>query len=802
MKRLVRNRSRITPPFFRHRESKGGTMFATNDTEPVGERIASRPTFRNRLTGFGFLLVMVAVLVAGTVATYQFSQSTERENAIAINAYDLRGDLFHIAADLGLPAAYQTKNIHEEVILAIGSARDEISEIVAAGDTPPLLERAIDASMAYLSIAQRALSDATAGSTRTSQLNRDAASAADLEEQAATQVEQSAHRSSIEGRSDGIFALILAVLLIALGLLWYSRRRRIEAVTMTREETSARFESIIENSSDLIFLTGASGEPQYCSPSAAHFFGVTAEDFCSKPLDRFLYPDDVDVALDALATLLVAGAIPPFDVRVRHADGGWRTLEMTADDLSVPSGPPSVAWHSRDVTVRRTLEEQLARQAFEDSLTGLANRALLLDRLGHALTRDGRNVDSVAVLMIDLDGFKSINDGLGHDAGDHALNEIAARIVRSARPSDTVARLGGDEFVVLLESLSAPTIIDDVASRILDIVRQPFVLHGKTVRISASIGIAVSVGASSTPISLLRDADIAMYAAKAAGRDRYHFFDTSMHSRANEEFGLINDLNRALERRELILYYQPSIDLDGERLEGVEALLRWRHHETGLIMPDVFIPIAEQTGLIVPIGRWVLQQACAQAVAWRHAMKQGQPFVMEVNVSGRQLNHKSLVADVAHILADSGLEPENLVLEITESVLMDDIDVAVQRLRELKDIGVSIAIDDFGTGYSSLAYLRQLPIDILKIDKTFVDAASAGNPGGDAILRAILDLGKGLELKTIAEGVEEASQANYLKNLGCDSAQGYLYARPMPPDDLSIRFETNEWGSSLTTPSA
>jgi EAL domain-containing protein (putative c-di-GMP-specific phosphodiesterase class I) len=252
----------------------------------------------------------------------------------------------------------------------------------------------------------------------------------------------------------------------------------------------------------------------------------------------------------------------------------------------------------------------------------------------------------------------------------------------------------------------------------------------------------------------------------------------------------------------LILYYQPSIDLDGERLEGVEALLRWRHHETGLIMPDVFIPIAEQTGLIVPIGRWVLQQACAQAVAWRHAMKQGQPFVMEVNVSGRQLNHKSLVADVAHILADSGLEPENLVLEITESVLMDDIDVAVERLRELKDIGVSIAIDDFGTGYSSLAYLRQLPIDILKIDKTFVDAASAGNPGGDAILRAILDLGKGLELKTIAEGVEEASQANYLKNLGCDSAQGYLYARPMPPDDLSIRFETNEWGSSLTTPSA
>jgi diguanylate cyclase (GGDEF)-like protein/PAS domain S-box-containing protein len=674
---------------------------------------------------------------------------------------------------------------------------------VTAGNTPPLLERAIGASRAYLSIAQRALSGAAAAtSIQTSQLNRVAASAGELEERAATQVEQSAHRSSIDGRLDGIIALILVVLLIALGLLWYSRRRRIEAVTVTREETSARFETIIESSSDLIFLTSAIGEPQYCSPSAAHFFGVTAEEFCSKPLDRFLYPDDVQVALDALATLRLAGAIPPFDVRVRHADGGWRTLEMTADDLSLKSALPSVAWHSRDVTVRRTLEEQLARQAFEDSLTGLANRALLLDRLGHALARDGRSVDSVAVLMIDLDGFKSINDGLGHDAGDHALKEIAARIVRTARPSDTVARLGGDEFVVLLESLGAPTIIDDVASRILDIVRQPFVLHGRTVRISASIGIAVSKGASSTPISLLRDADIAMYAAKAAGRDRYHFFDESMHSRANEEFGLINDLNRALERREFILYYQPSIDLEGERLEGVEALLRWRHHETGLIMPDVFIPIAEQTGLIVPIGRWVLEQACAQAVAWRHVLTPGQPFVMEVNVSGLQLNHKSLVPDIRNILANSGLEPENLVLEITESVLMNDIDVVVERLRELKEIGVSIAIDDFGTGYSSLAYLRQLPIDILKIDKTFVDAASAGDPGGDAILRAILDLGTGLNLKTVAEGVEEANQAIYLKHLGCHSAQGYFYARPMPPDELSNRFEANEWGSTQAPPSA
>jgi diguanylate cyclase (GGDEF)-like protein len=402
--------------------------------------------------------------------------------------------------------------------------------------------------------------------------------------------------------------------------------------------------------------------------------------------------------------------------------------------------------------------------------------------------------------MIDLDGFKSINDGLGHDAGDRALKEIAARIAQSARPSDTVARLGGDEFVVLLESLSAPMIVDDVSNRILEIVRQPFMLRGRKVRISASIGVAVSEGANSTPTSLLRDADIAMYAAKAAGRDRIQRFEAAMNSRANQQFRLINDLNHALENRELVVYYQPSIDLENARIEGVEALLRWQHRESGLIMPDVFIPLAEQTGLIVPIGRWVLEQACAQAVEWRHALTTAQPFVMEVNVSGHQLNHESLVSDIRHILANSGLEPENLVLEITESVLMSDIDVVVERLRDLKDIGVSIAIDDFGTGYSSLAYLRQLPIDILKIDKTFVDAASAGDPGGDAILRAILDLGSGLNLKTIAEGVEEENQAIYLKSLGCDSAQGYLYARPMPPDDLNIRFDANEWGSMLALP--
>jgi EAL domain-containing protein (putative c-di-GMP-specific phosphodiesterase class I) len=285
-----------------------------------------------------------------------------------------------------------------------------------------------------------------------------------------------------------------------------------------------------------------------------------------------------------------------------------------------------------------------------------------------------------------------------------------------------------------------------------------------------------------------------MYAEKTSGRDRSARFDPAMHARATQQLRFSQDLARALENRELVVYYQPSIDLARAKLEGVEALVRWRHRELGLLSPDLFIPIAEQNGLIVPIGRWVLEQACEQAVAWRAELPPENPFVMEVNVSGRQLNHESLIPDVRSILANSGLAPEGLVLEVTESVLMNDIDLVIGRLRELKELGVSIAIDDFGTGFSSLAYLRQLPIDILKIDKSFVDAASAGDPGGDAILRAILDLSAGLHLRTIAEGVEEASQAQHVKALGCQSAQGFLYSRPMPPGELSARFAANDWG--------
>jgi diguanylate cyclase (GGDEF)-like protein/PAS domain S-box-containing protein len=743
------------------------------------------------------LLAMLGVFVVGTIATYQFSQSAERESNIAINAFDLHGDLRQIAGDLNLPDANRTTQVRRDVTSAITGAQQSIREIRAMGGASLPLEHAINKSQAYLKSARHALASST--SPKTLQGSVAAADAVgDLVDRAATGAEQSANRAALDGRIGGVLVLFLVVLMFASGLLWLARQRRRGAVMATRAEASAQFETMIEHSSDLFFLTSDDDRTQYCSPSAARFFGMSAAEVCAAPLERLVHPDDLERASDAMATVHVTGAVGPLDLRVRHGDGGWRTLEVTANDLSSVSTVRAVAWHTRDVTDRRALEEQLARQAFEDSLTGLANRALFRDRLGHALARGARTHASVAVLMIDLDGFKAINDSMGHDAGDDALKEIAARVARSARPGDTIARLGGDEFAVLLEGLGEFSFADEVANRILDLVRQPFVIQETSVRVSASIGIAVSGTAEGTPESLLRDADIAMYAAKTSGRDRCRRFEPAMHARATQQLRFSQDLAHALERRELVVYYQPSIELAGARLEGVEALLRWRHHEFGLVMPDLFIPVAEQTGLIVPIGRWVLEQACEQAVAWRAELKPEDPFVMEVNISGRQLNHESLIPDVRSILANSGLAPENLVLEITESVLMSDVDLVVGRLRELKELGVSIAIDDFGTGYSSLAYLRQLPIDILKIDRTFVDAASAGDPGGDAILRAILDLSAGLHLKTIAEGVEEVSQARHVKDLGCQSAQGYLYARPMPPEELSIRFTGNAWGSPVT----
>ncbi len=435
----------------------------------------------------------------------------------------------------------------------------------------------------------------------------------------------------------------------------------------------------------------------------------------------------------------------------------------------------------RDVVLVRDQADELQYQAFHDALTGLPNRVLVIDRATQMLGRAQRIRAPAAALFIDLDDFRQINDGFGHPAGDELLQTIAARLQAVVRGGDTVGRLGGDEFVALVEPGSFEIAPEFVAERILEVLRQPITLRTpsrSTVTITASMGVATAQGLSAE--ALMREAHVALYEAKQAGRDRYVLFRSAMEATLQARLRLQADLREALARDELFLLYQPTMDLQTQRVVGVEALIRWRHPARGVIAPDTFIPLAEETGLIVPIGRWVLAEACKQAAVWHDESHSVQ---VSVNVSARQLDHKNLLEDVQGALADSDLEPSALTLEITETALMRDADSTTQQLKKLKALGVQIAIDDFGTGYSSLAYLSQFPVDVLKIDRTFVTGLS-DSADSRALAHTLIQLGKTLGLETLAEGIEEEAQLEILKHEQCDLGQGYLFARPLVPEDI------------------
>ena len=421
---------------------------------------------------------------------------------------------------------------------------------------------------------------------------------------------------------------------------------------------------------------------------------------------------------------------------------------------------------------------QLRYQALHDALTGLPNRVLVFDRTEQLLARARRAQGALAVLYIDLDGFKIVNDTYGHAAGDELLRTVAERLKLTIRASDTAARLGGDEFVVLVESSSLDAGPELVAERMLAVLREPYDIAGRPRAVTASIGIAT--GFRDSAEELFRDADIALYEAKDNGRDCYVIFNAEMHTVVQDRVTLEMDLADALERNELFLVYQPTVDLHTQAIVGAEALIRWRHPDRGELLPGVFIPLAEKSHLIVPIGRWVLHEACEQAARWSRA---GHDLGIAVNVAARQLDGDGLLDDVRHALDASGLEPDRLTLEVTETTLMRDAAAAALRLRSLKRLGVSIAIDDFGTGYSSLAYLQQFPADLLKIDRTFVQAAGRSQ-GSSALLHALVQLSSNLHLATLAEGIEEQGQLDAVRSQDCDYGQGYLFSRPLGPDRL------------------
>jgi len=508
--------------------------------------------------------------------------------------------------------------------------------------------------------------------------------------------------------------------------------------------------------------------------------GRPSEWLQGQPLGGVVHPDD----RSKLAELCrFEGAVEPREsvgratgeIRLSRLNGDWVEAEVTVTDLTANASVGGIVVNLRDADKRKAAEDKLRQMALYDTLTGLANRDLFRDHVERALAHRRRTHVCHAVLFIDLDGFKTINDSLGHAAGDEILVSVAERLRLRVRPSDVIARLGGDEFAVLVENTSEND-ATFLAGRLLEVLRPPFQVLGKEVALSGSAGVAFSELANDAD-QFLRNADVAMYRAKTAGKGCYAVFEPEMHEAALRRLDLEADLRLAIERHEVVVHYQPILDLNTGAVTGMEALARWEHPERGLIPPLDFIPLAEEIGLIRPIGLLVLEEACAQIRSWHDRFPTAELGVC-VNVSVHQVEHEDFIHRVADCLRRSGIDPARLTLEITESLFMGDGDAAVARLHALKQLGVKLAIDDFGTGYSSLSYLRSLPIDVLKIDKSFVDGVTRG-PEQSAVARAIVKLAHTFGLRTVAEGIETPGQAAELASIGVDMGQGYHFARPL-----------------------
>ena len=678
--------------------------------------------------------------------------------------------------------------VSPEVSAQVRSARSRLDDFAAdleeahlrASLGPPLVasvrayERALDAQFAALSTGDLVKARQLDGTVVDPAFNR----LHDLLETAATELQASAQRSVLVATLLAGAIVPITVLLVL--LVWRREQRLRRQSLQAQRDSAARFEAMVRNATDLVVITDEDGLMVYRSPSVATVLGRDPNAQVSLAAQGNVHPDDYpQLAVTLERVMSESGAPAVTEFRVRHGDGGWRVLEAHLQNMLADPMVKGVVWNCRDVTDRKVLEQQLSHQAFHDPLTGLANRALLSDRLGQALGQLERVAGDVGVIVLDLDGFKDVNDSLGHQAGDQLLVEVAGRIRAVLRPGDTAARLGGDEFAALLPGATSEqvrAVADRIGQRLAEVVE----VADSRATVTASIGVTTTGSSTMSATALLRNADTAMYEAKRRGKSRVVMFEEGMHRAVRERVELAADLRLALADGDVVVAYQPLIDLDTQQIQGFEALARWEHTTRGTVAPDVFIPVAEEAGLIKALDLMVLEAACQQVRMWQLDM--GNPGLgLSVNISGRHWSDEHLVSDVRGALARAGLSATSLTLEITETAVVEDPMTVAVRLRELHALGVRIAIDDFGTGYSSLAYLRQLPIDVLKIDKSFVQQAHGDR--GQALLSGVLALGHALDLDIVAEGIEGDDQLARVRQGGCQTGQGFLFAHALPPDE-------------------
>jgi diguanylate cyclase (GGDEF)-like protein/PAS domain S-box-containing protein len=555
-------------------------------------------------------------------------------------------------------------------------------------------------------------------------------------------------------------------------------------------QSEEKYRNILETIQEGYFEVDLNGNFTFFNDSMCRIIGYSKEELLGMSHKQLTNKETAKEVFQAFNKVYTTGEpSKAFDWQIIRKNGDKRYVEASVSLQKDSSGKPTgFKGIVRDITERKRTEQQINYMATHDILTGLPNRLMFSQLLNQAIRSAQRHKRQLAVLFIDLDSFKTINDALGHEAGDRLLKEMARRFKRSLRAEDVVGRLGGDEFVILTEEVDELSQIANVAQKILANTIQPMSLQGEECRVTASIGISIYPGDGTDEQTLIKNADMAMYFAKEEGKNNYQFYSKDIQSLSNRRFSIETNLRRALERNELSLKYQAKVDFKTGMITGVEALLRWKNTSIGLITPTQFIPVAEETGLIVPIGRWVMKTACAQNVAWQ---REGlPPICMAVNLSLRQLMDENLLKDIQAALDESGMSPKLLELEITESMVMENPAHMITVLTDIKKLGVRLAIDDFGTGYSSLAQIKNFPIDTLKVDRSFIRNLSQDSEN-QSITKAIITMGKNLSLTVVAEGVETQEQKDFLSGLICDEMQGFHFSKPIAPDQFAVLLRKN-----------